>query len=278
MSTRKPNSNYYLVSFWAASFLRSRKHLIPRHGRTEKGYSLVVALVAGFVLLIGVGALASRGNLGFIGQVYQTQNRQARDVAESAIAEFGNTMNQERNRNLLVAGTTANWVSSTWSTSQERDLRNVCTVFDDNFTPNLNSGNPVFVDPDPAAVARFSPGGAPQNLIAGDNSRTFVVESVEFLNQLRQPYVDGSGDFLSFENDPGPPLRLSHMELGINQVLKEIWCGLLSVGRLPRMDAQAPLVLHGSLKLCQSAAKDLLGVMLLAGVFGGEMKSSVEQR
>jgi hypothetical protein len=170
------------------------------HG--ESGYSLPLALVASFVLLIGVGALASRGNLGFIGQVVQNQNRQARDVAEAAIAEFGNSINQERNRHLLIAGTTANWNPATWTTPA-KDFRNVCTVFDDNFVANETNGDPNFVNPDTNFVARFSAGGGERQLAPNDNARTFIVENVEFLNQSRGPYVDGSGSFLSFQNDPG---------------------------------------------------------------------------
>lgn len=192
-------------TLYRTRLLELRSEKLRYHNGLGSGYSLVVALVSGFVLLIGVGALASRTSSGFIGQVFQTQNRQARDVAEAAIAEFANTMNQERNRHLLVSGKTSNWDPATWSASLEKDFRSVCTVFDDNFNANENNGNPVFINPDTAAVARFTPGGQQQILVAGVNTRTFVVESIEFLNQQRQPYVDNSGGFLEFQNDAGPP-------------------------------------------------------------------------
>jgi hypothetical protein len=204
MRKRKASTKNYLAQrrvVWGPSPII---RVFRRSPKPQDGYSLVVALISGFVLLIGVGSLASRGNLGFIGQVFQTQNRQARDVAEAAIAEFANVMNQERNRHLLIAGTTANWSPSSWA-NPERDFRNVCTVFNDSFVASELDGIPVFVNPDATAVARFTPGGPPQALAAGDNARTFVVESIEFLNQQRQSYVNNLGEFLQFQNDPGPP-------------------------------------------------------------------------
>lgn len=176
----------------------------------EQGYSLALALIAGFVLLIGVGALASRGSLGFIGQVFQTQNRQARDVAEAAIAEFAITMNQERNRHLLIAGTTENWQNSKWGVA-ETDFRNVCTVFNNNFVPSLVDGNPQFINPDSTAINRFLPKTTSEELIQGDNSRKFIVERVEFLNQQRNPYVNSSGGFSNFTNDSGAPVSYANL-------------------------------------------------------------------
>ena len=47
----------------------------------------------------------------------------------------------------------------------------------------------------------------PQDLVAGDSSRQFTVESIEFLNQDRGNYVDGSGNFQSLtETDPATGL------------------------------------------------------------------------
>ncbi len=168
----------------------------------ERGYALAVALIAAFVLLLGVAALASRGQLGFIGQAFQVQNRQARDVAEAAIAEFGNTLNQERNRHLLIAGTTDNWDSSRWATP-ESDFRNICTAFNNDLTP-INAAVPAFTVPDPAAITRFAL-NASRDLVPGQPGRgQFTVESIEFLNESRQPYVDAAGNSLNF-TDPNPP-------------------------------------------------------------------------
>ncbi|MEX1324490.1 MAG: hypothetical protein AB1Z21_09930, partial [Synechococcaceae cyanobacterium] len=187
------------------SMLRARQR--GQGSLAERGYALAVALITAFVLLLGVGALASRGQLGFVGQVFQMQNRQARDVAEAAIAEFANAMNQERNRHLLIAGTTDNWDPASWAV-QETDFRNICTVFDENLNANVDgAGNPVYTNPDPAAIARFSVGG-PRNLNAGDATRQFTVEQVEFLNEDRNAYFDtAAGSFLNYV-DPADPTNL----------------------------------------------------------------------
>lgn len=150
----------------------------------ERGYSLAVALIASFVLLLGVGALASRGQLGFVGQVFQAQNRQARDVAESAIAQFANTMNQERNRYLLVANGT-DWTNNT-------DNRNVCTIYANNGTLIDANDNPeasgTFDEVDTLAVTRFLPDTGLVNLIPNDNTRQFDVEGIEYLRADRTSY------------------------------------------------------------------------------------------
>lgn len=76
----------------------------PQLRAGQEGIALPVALVAALVLVIGLGALASRTSQGVISSYFQGVNREARDVAESAIVDFGNTMNREENRLLLVAG------------------------------------------------------------------------------------------------------------------------------------------------------------------------------
>lgn len=162
-----------------------------RGSRKDEGASLVVALVAAFVLLLGAAALATRTNFGFIGQAFQVQNRQARDVAESAITEFADTMNQEPYRHLLIAGTTANWTAAKISS----DFTNICTAFDNSTDAlNTNAGNPVTVAPVASIYNAFKPGAGFQSR---GNGRSFQVESIEFLTQGRTPYVDSSGAFIT---------------------------------------------------------------------------------
>lgn len=182
------------------SMLRARQ----RGGASlaERGYALAVALIAAFVLLLGVGALASRGQLGFIGQVFQVQNRQARDVAEAAIAQFANTMNNERNRYLLVANSTADWTTNA-------DNRNVCTIYgndgsliDENDDPeNSATFDTVVADADdPLRVTRFLPSAGFQDLVDGDDSRQFDVESIEYLRADRSAYDANTRDSLITAN------------------------------------------------------------------------------
>ncbi|MCP9926334.1 hypothetical protein [Cyanobium sp. CH-040] len=161
----------------------------------ERGYSLAVALIAAFVLLLGVAALASRGQLGFIGQAFQVQNRQARDVAEAAIAEFATTMNREENRYLLIAGNTANW--GTGTTAAQLDNRNVCTVYDlaGQLIGSKRDAVPLdYSSPIQADIDRFRPnnGDQPLDRSNSDDNRTFVVESVQFLRETRAQFTAGT--------------------------------------------------------------------------------------
>ncbi|MFM7548312.1 MAG: hypothetical protein ACKO8I_05455 [Cyanobacteriota bacterium] len=61
-------------------------------------------MVVALMLLIGLAALGTRSTQGFLASVFQEVNREARDVAESAITDFAVTLNREENRWLLVAG------------------------------------------------------------------------------------------------------------------------------------------------------------------------------
>ena len=167
------------------SLLRRQSDIVSR--RKEEGASLVVALVAAFVLLLGVGALATRTNFGFMGQAFQAQNRQARDMAESAISEFADTMNQEPYRHLLIAGTTNNWTPSKIAS----DFTNICTAFDKTTDAVSSSGT---VAPANNVYSAFRPGAVLQDRGSG---RSFRVESIEFLTESRTAYVDNSGEFLT---------------------------------------------------------------------------------
>lgn len=81
-----------------------QRALLYSRERRHAGYALQLAIVVAFALIIGIAAFGSRTGAGLIGSVFQGQNRDARDVAESAIAEFGAVMNREANRFLLIDG------------------------------------------------------------------------------------------------------------------------------------------------------------------------------
>jgi len=168
------------------SLLRRQSDIVSR--RKEEGAALVVALVAAFVLLLGVAALAARTNFGFMGQAFQAQNRQARDMAESAISEFADTMNQEPYRHLLIAGTTNNWTPSKIAS----DFTNICTTFDK--TTDAVSSSSTVVAPANNVYSAFRPGVIFQDRGVG---RSFRVESIEFLTESRTAYVNNSGEFLT---------------------------------------------------------------------------------
>jgi hypothetical protein len=142
--------------------------LVGSRGR-DRGIALPVALVAALALFIGVAALASRTSQGFLSGFAQGVNREARDVAESAIAEFGVVMNREENRFLLVAGN--DQVGSLNSAIHA----NQCTAF------TLVDGKwertraPVSTDPSRFLIDEW------QELIPSDPTRKYKVTRVEYL-------------------------------------------------------------------------------------------------
>jgi len=146
----------------------------PRR-RVAAGFALPVAVVAALVMLIAMAALGTRSSQGFLASVFQGVNREARDVAESAITDFAVTLNREENRRLLVAG---NDQRALWSTNALH--RNPCSG---QFVPtNPPTGQLVAVAGTAIATsaARFMPGTTWQNLISGDSSRQFLVEDVTY--------------------------------------------------------------------------------------------------
>jgi hypothetical protein len=134
-----------------------------------------IAMVAALLLLIGMTALGTRSSQGFLASADQGVNREARDVAESAITDFAVTLNREENRRLLVAGNDqlGNWSSNTAH-------RNPCAG--DFVATNPPTGQLVAVaNSAPATTAsRFVRNDTWQNLISGDGSRQFLVEDVTY--------------------------------------------------------------------------------------------------
>ncbi|WP_172820842.1 hypothetical protein [Cyanobium sp. NIES-981] len=159
-----------------------------RQGR-DGGYVLQLALITFLALVIGAVAFASRTSSGLFGAFSQGVNREARDTAESAIAEFANTMNRERNRHILIAGnaTSAAWDSAT----------NPCTQYDSaGVQTSTTSLSVVTADRD-----RFLPGGTAKNLVAGNTDRRFVVESIEYLDQNRNTFATAIASNPNFLSD-----------------------------------------------------------------------------
>ena len=104
-----------------SSFWLFRHCVLPGiRNKAEHGFALPIAIVAGLVLMIGVAALSSRTSQGFVSSIFQGANREARDIAESAILDFGVTMNREENRLLLVAGNGTDW--------DDEKNQNICTA------------------------------------------------------------------------------------------------------------------------------------------------------
>jgi hypothetical protein len=162
----------------------------------EQGYILQVALVAFLLLLIGTVAFATRAYSGFWGSVFQGTNREARDVAESAISDFQNTMNRVENRALLIKGGDG----KNWSSTDYND----CTRPTENVTVGSGSSQVTYQQvrldqPGTAvqssAISRFTPStdtSVLKNLDASDSSsssrKMFRVESIQYLDSSRNSY------------------------------------------------------------------------------------------
>lgn len=211
--------------------LMSRSNHGARSAR-DQGIALPIAIVAGLVLLVGVAALSSRTSQGFISGLFQGVNREARDVAESAIAEFGVTMNREENRFLLVAGDDADWT--------DPKHRNICTASvkqaDGTWSSVPSDLEEARGDSAETTADRFvlQEPGTPEadswiDLMPGDESRQFRVTQIEYF--FERDNLDSSGNVISrdrvpysFDTEstsfPGKTVRDSALEGGSRTLLR----------------------------------------------------------
>lgn len=218
------------LNFWIAQ----QRILFSYTSKAERGFALPIAIVAGLVLMIGVVALSSRTSQGFVSSVFQGANREARDVAESAIADFGVTMNREENRFLLVAGDGEKWT--------DIQHRNICTS-------SMQAANGTWskVSPDiglarsnstPVTASRFYNSDSWSPLLAGDTARSFKVTKIEYLHEkdnVNAANIVVSRDRASFSFNtpstsfPGKTVRESALQGGSRTLLR-----VTVVGRVVR--------------------------------------------
>lgn len=137
-------------------------------GAGSDGFSLPIAVVAALLMLIGLAALGTRSSQGFLAIAFQGVNREARDVAESAISDFAVTLNREENRRLLVAG---NDQVGQWGSNAVHS--NLCTG-------TFVNGKYVAGTALGTSANRFMRSATWQNLVSGDSTRQFLVEDVSY--------------------------------------------------------------------------------------------------
>jgi len=178
--------------------------------RVAAGFSLPIAVVVALLLLIGLAALGARSSQGFLASVFQGVNREARDVAESAISDFAVTLNREENRWLLVAG---NDQVGQWGTNAVH--RNLCTgdFVNGKYVPNTALGT---------SANRFLRSDSWQNLITGDGSRQFLVEDVTYRYENRTTGSERTPfDFATTNaNIPSHTVRRSALQGGNRTLLR----------------------------------------------------------
>ena len=187
---------------------RSRAGSAP--GPAPDGFSLPIAVVVALMLLIGLAALGTRSTQGFLASVFQGVNREARDVAESAITDFAVTLNREENRWLLVAG---NDQLGQWSTNAVH--RNLCTG-------TFVNGKYVANTAVATTANRFVRSDSWQNLITGDASRQFLVEDVRYRYEDRTAGSERADfDFATVNaNIPSHTVRRAALQGGTRTLLR----------------------------------------------------------
>ena len=84
----------------------------------QEGFSFVLVLFVVLALLLGSLALANRSYFGVLGSAFQVQSREARSAAELGATYAIATLNQERNRPMLVTTATTN--ETTFAAPQTR--------------------------------------------------------------------------------------------------------------------------------------------------------------
>ena len=179
----------------------------------SRGVALPVALVAALALLITLAALASRTSSGLFSSVFQGVNREARDVAESAINDFANTLNREENRGLWVAG---NDQKSAWSSND--DLKNPCTQWTPVASSDLVGAYAETVaNPSATTASSFAESTSWIALPGGDASQEYRVEDITYryenrtgASSVRQNYNFADNNV----NIPGITVRNSALQGG----------------------------------------------------------------
>lgn len=94
------NSRYHLSLLRFSGSNNSR--LAKQLGGTG-GFSVAAVLVAGLIVVLGSLTAVNRSAQSLIGGVFSSQSKEAREAAENGLTEIISTLNQPRNRGLLVA-------------------------------------------------------------------------------------------------------------------------------------------------------------------------------
>lgn len=172
---------------------RVPQHLLNLKGLDayeERGNVLLLALITSIVLFVGLASLSSRTSAGLLGAVFQSKNREARETAESALSVMMDTLNRINNRYLLAAGNSSGWLSA-GAGSSDSSLRNPCTQYNSSGTKVLDTANnsldltkSTALD---ASVSDFTSGSGWKNLVAGDSTMQYQVESISYFNDDRTP-------------------------------------------------------------------------------------------
>ncbi len=89
-----------------ASILRVSGLIKSRPGKpleSAGGFSVAAVVIAGLIVVLGSLTAVNRSAQALIGGVFSSQSKEAREAAENGLTEIISTLNQPRNRGLLVA-------------------------------------------------------------------------------------------------------------------------------------------------------------------------------
>lgn len=73
-----------------------------RRSPLSEGFSLPIAIITGFIIILGSLVLASRSSWSIFGNIFSSQSASAKEAAEVGMSQFLSELNKEQNRWLLV--------------------------------------------------------------------------------------------------------------------------------------------------------------------------------
>ncbi len=133
-----------------------------RRGRvSDAGFSIVAVLMVLLVIILGTNTLASRSFSNRLASTFTGQSQEARDVALAGLVEIIGELNQPANRGMLVSGKSLD----DWQDMTDTELQNPCLA---------TAATPT------TAEAQAVGENSWRNLVAGDDSRRFILRSVRY--------------------------------------------------------------------------------------------------
>lgn len=168
--------------------LRSRQH-------SQRGFGLLLALLAALVTMISAASLLIRGQAGLLGEAQQSEARMAREVAEAGLNAVISELNRPGNRRLLVSTVPfTSWqanANSTQSVDQNK-VTNPCLY---RIHPNQASSPQTRLTPSGTLLAMARQEPATVALAAPQNSRfrhRFILQSIRLSNGNRSRWYQST--------------------------------------------------------------------------------------
>ncbi len=166
--------------------LRSRK-------RNQRGFGLLLALLAALVTMLSAVSLLIRGQNSLLGDAQQSQARMAREAAEAGLSTLIGELNRPGNRRLLVATVpfTA-WKASAESsdTVTKDNVTNPCLYSDKTTDPESQKR----LDPSASLLEMANANGGTVTLLSNNSRfrRRFILQRVRLSNNDRTRWYEST--------------------------------------------------------------------------------------